>query len=138
MNSFNFEDKIRFTKAVFYNFRPIPLPKPFKDGTGGFGQFIPEQGYLELSDDTGMTAHYTVSRSFIKDMLPQILNGETKSYNEWRASLYWKSRNSGFQSAAAVNVGTVDLLMLDILAPRRTGQLLIRVADHFFFPMRSS
>lgn len=118
MNSFNFEDKIRFTKAVFYNFRSIPLPKPFQDGTGGFGQFIPEQGYLELSDDTGMTAHYTVSRSFIKDMLPQILNGETKSYNEWRESLYWKSRNSGFQSAAAVNVGTVDLLMLDILAQR--------------------
>ena len=43
MNSFNFEDKIRFTKAVFYNFRPIPLPKPFQDGTGGFGQFIPER-----------------------------------------------------------------------------------------------
>lgn len=118
MNSFNFEDKIRFTKAVFYNFRPIPLPKPFKDGTAGFGQFIPEQGYLELSDDTGMTAHYTVTRGFVRDMLPQILNGETKSYNEWRESLYWKSRNAGFQSAAAVNVGTVDLLMLDILAQR--------------------
>ena len=56
MNSFDFEDKIKFTKAVFYNFRPIPLPKPFQDGTGGFGRFIPEQGYLELSDDTGMTA----------------------------------------------------------------------------------
>ena len=118
MNSFDFEDKIKFTKAVFYNFRPIPLPKPFQDGTGGFGQFIPEQGYLELSDDTGMTAHYTVTRAFVRDMLPQILNGETKSYNEWRESLYWKSRNAGFQSAAAVNVGTVDLLMLDILAQR--------------------
>ena len=118
MNYFNFEDKIRFTKAVFYNFRPIPLPKPFQDGTGGFGQFMPEQGYLELSDDTGMTAHCTVTRGFVRDMLPQILTGETKSYNEWRESLYWKSRNDGFQSASAVNVGTVDLLMLDILAQR--------------------
>ena len=79
MNYFNFEDKIRFTKAVFYNFRPIPLPKPFQDGTGGFGQFMPEQGYLELSDDTGMTAHFTVTRGFVRDMLPQILTGETKS-----------------------------------------------------------
>jgi len=118
MNSFNFEDKIRFTKAVFYNFRPIPLPKPFQDGTGGFGQFIPEQGYLELSDDTGATAHYTVTRAFIKEMLPKLLNGGSKSYNEWRETLYWQVRNAGFQSGPAVNVGTVDLLMLDILAQR--------------------
>lgn len=118
MNSFDFEDKIRFTKAVYYNFRPIPLPKPFQDGTGGFGQFVPEQGYIELSDDTGATAHYTVTRAFVKDMLPKLLNGGTKSYNEWRDTLYWQVRNAGFQSGPAVNVGTVDLLMLDILAQR--------------------
>ena len=118
MVTFDFEDKIKFTKAVFYNFRPIPLPKPFQDGTGGFGQFIPEQGYLELSDQEGMTAHYTVSRSFVNEMLPKLLTGECKSYNEWRNDLYWKIRNAGFQSGQAVNVGTVDLMMLDILAQR--------------------
>lgn len=118
MDRFNFKDKIKFTKAVYYNFRPIPLPVPFQDGTGGFGTYIPEQGYLELSDDTGATAHYTVTRAFVKEMLPRILNGETHSYNEWRESLYWKVRNSGFQSSQAVQVGTVDLMMLDILAQR--------------------
>lgn len=118
MFSFDFEDKIRFTKAVYYSFRPIPLPKPFKDGTGGMGKYAPEQGCLELYDQTGACAHYSVGRSFVKDMLPRLLTGEEMSYNEWRHSLYWKIRNSGFQSGQAVDVGSVDLMMLDILAQR--------------------
>ena len=79
MFSFDFEDKIRFTKAVYYNFRPIPLPKPFKDGTGGMGKYAPEQGCIELYDQTGACAHYTVGRSFVKDMLPRLLTGEEMS-----------------------------------------------------------
>lgn len=125
MNLLDYKDEIQFTKAVFYNFRPIPLPIPFKDATGGMGRYLPEQGYLELSDETGQTAHYTVSRAFIKEMLPKLLTGERKSYSEWRESLYWQIRNSGFQSGQAVNVGTVDLLMLDILA-QRAGKPLHR------------
>ena len=125
MNQFNFEDEIRFTKAVFYNFRPIPLPKPFRDATGGMGTNIPEQGYLELYDDTGACAHYTVSRYFVQTMLPRILNGEKKSYNAWRHEQYWKIRNAGFQSGDAVNVGTLDLIMLDILA-QRAGKTIHR------------
>ena len=118
MEDFNFEDAIRFVKAVFYNFKTIPLPKPFKDGTAGYGTAIPEQGYLELYDEEGACAHYTVSRNFVKDMLPKLMTNEKKSYNAWRNDLYWGIRNSGFQSVQAVNVGTVDLLMLDILAQR--------------------
>ncbi|NDL67812.1 enolase C-terminal domain-like protein [Anaerotalea alkaliphila] len=118
MFAFDFEDKIRFTKAVYYSFKPIPLPKLFKDGTGGLGKFAPEQGCIELYDEEGACAHLSVGRSFVRDMLPMILSGERKSYNDWRTSLYWKVRNSGFQSAQAVDVGTVDLMMLDILAQR--------------------
>ena len=47
MFTFSFEDKIKFTKAVYYHFHKIPLPKPFKDGTGGMGKFAPEQGCIE-------------------------------------------------------------------------------------------
>ena len=46
MFTFSFEDKIKFTKAVYYHFHKIPLPKPFKDGTGGMGKFAPEQGWI--------------------------------------------------------------------------------------------
>ena len=122
---FLFEDQIRFTRAAFYNFRTIPLPKPFRDATGGMGVNVPEQGYLELYDDTGACAHYTVSRSFVSTMLPRILNGEKKSYRTWRHEQYWKIRNAGFQSGDAVNVGTLDFMMLDILA-QRAGKAIHR------------
>lgn len=122
---FSFDDKIRFTRAVFYNFHPIPLPKVFKDGTGGFGKYAPEQGCIELRDSEGFCAHLTVNRSFVTNVLPMILTGEMKSYNEWRESLYWKIRNYGFQSGQAVEIGNLDLLMLDLLA-QRAGKPLHR------------
>lgn len=119
MFTFDFKDKICFTKAVFYNFRPIPLPKPFKDGTGGYGQVAPERGFIKLYDDEGACAHLGVNgRGLVENIIPLILNGEKKSYNEWRNSLYWKMRNAGFQSAKAEDVGKLDFLMLDILAQR--------------------
>lgn len=118
MFTFDFKDEIRFTKAIYYNFHPIPLPRRFKDATGGMGAFAPEQGCIELYDDQGFCAHLSVGRGFVKNILPLILNGEKKSYNEWRKTLYWKIRNSGFQSERAVEVGMLDLMMLDILAQR--------------------
>lgn len=119
MFSFDFDDKIRFSKAIYYNYNPIPLPKMFKDSTGGMGKFAPEQGYLELFDDQGFCAHLSSGPSFVKNILPKILNGEEKSYNEWRKTLYWQARNGGFQSTQAVDVGQLDLMMLDILAQRK-------------------
>lgn len=120
---FDHQEKICFTKAVYYNFRPIPLPRPFKDGTGGMGNFAPEQGCIEIYDDEGACAHLSVNSSFVKNILPMILNGEKKSYNEWRNTLYWKIRNNGFQSGQAVEVGMLDLMMLDILAQRANKPL---------------
>ena len=123
--SFNFTDEIRFSKAIYYHFRPIPLPQPFQDATGGIGQYLPEKGYLELTDDMGFTSHYTVNPDFVKETLPKLLNGKKLSYNQWRETLYWQIRNSGFQSAQAVQVGIADLMMLDILS-QRAGKPLHR------------
>lgn len=123
MFSFNYENQICFNKAVYYNFHPIPLPKPFKDGTGGMGKNAPEQGCIELYDSEGFCAHLSVGRSFVTNILPLILTGETKSYNEWRETLYWRVRNSGHQSSQAVEVGMLDMMMLDILAQRANKPL---------------
>ena len=87
MFTFDFEDKIKFTKAVYYHFHKIPLPKPFKDGTGGMGKFAPEQGCIELYDQEGACAHLTVGPGFVTDILPMVLNGEEHSYKakrQWR------------------------------------------------------
>lgn len=122
---FDYSDEIRFTHAKFYNFHPIPLPKVFKDGTGGFGKFAPEQGCIELYDSDGACAHLTCTRNFVRTILPLILNGETKSFVDWKKTLYWKFRNGGFQSSQVVEVGQLELMMLDILAQRK-GQPLHR------------
>ncbi|MBS6643734.1 MAG: L-alanine-DL-glutamate epimerase [Clostridiaceae bacterium] len=122
---FEFTDKIQFTHAKYYSFRPIPLPKTFKDGTGGFGKFAPEQGCIELYDSEGACAHLSCTRNFVATILPLILNGETKTFKEWKDTLYWKFRNGGFQSSQVVEVGQLELMMLDILA-QRAGQPLHR------------
>lgn len=123
MFRYDFEDKIKFTKAVYYSFDPISLPKIFKDGTGGFGKFAPERGCIELYDDEGACGHLSVGRTFVQNIIPLILSGERKSYNQWRKEIYWKVRNSGFQSTQAVEVGQLDLLMLDILSQRANKPL---------------
>ena len=79
---FNYQDPIKFVKAVYYNFRPIPLPKPFKDGTGGMGKNAPEQGCLEVYDSEGACAHLSVGRSLVKNILPLTISGEAKGYSQ--------------------------------------------------------
>lgn len=32
---FNYPDVLKIKEAIFYDVAPIPLPVPFKDGTGG-------------------------------------------------------------------------------------------------------
>lgn len=120
---FDFKDEIQFCKAVVHSFKPIPLPAVFKDGTGGMGSFAPERFYVELYDSEGNCGHATCSESFASKVLPKILNGEKLSYNDWRSKLYWGIRNTGFQSEAAVDVGLLDLLMLDLLAQRHQKPL---------------
>lgn len=124
MFRYNFDEKLSFRKAIYYEFDPIKLPKVFQDGTGGLGQFAPERGCIELHDSEGFVAHYlAIDKTFIHNILPLILTGESRSFNEWRNFLYWKVRNSGSQSEKAVCLGKMDTLMLDLLAQRKNMPL---------------
>ena len=121
----NENEKFQFSKAVYYNFNPIPVKKPWRDATGGFGSFAPLQGWVRIYDSEGYYGETFCSLGIVNNILPLVLTGETKTYKEWYEYLYWKMRNFGFQSGQIVDVGQMDLIMLEIMA-KRAGKPLHR------------
>lgn len=119
----NEDSKICFSKAVFYNFHPIPVKKPWRDATGGFGSFVPLQGWIRIYDSEGYYGETFCSTGIVGNILPLILTGETKTYAEWYSEIYWKLRNFGFQSGQIVDLGQLDLIMLEIMAKRENQPL---------------
>ncbi|MDR1834435.1 MAG: hypothetical protein LBQ96_01355 [Fusobacteriaceae bacterium] len=115
----------RFSKAVYYNFNPVRVKKPWRDATGGFGEFAPLQGWITLVDSEGTEAGTFCSTGLLGNILPLVLTGETRTYREWYEFIYWKMRNYGFQSGQIVDLGQLDLLMLELMA-RREGKPLHR------------
>lgn len=113
------QEMIAFTKAEYYNFHPVPVKKPWRDATGGFGNFVPLQGWIRLYDDQGVCGESFCSAGLVQNILPLVLTGEKKTYRAWYNELYWKFRNFGFQSGQIVDVGQFEQLMLDIMARRR-------------------
>ena len=101
----NENEKFQFSKAVYYNFNPIPVKKPWRDATGGFGSFAPLQGWVRIYDSEGYYGETFCSLGIVNNILPLVLTGETKTYKEWYEYLYWKMRNFGFQSGQIVDVG---------------------------------
>ncbi|WP_367568690.1 enolase C-terminal domain-like protein [Lacrimispora sp.] len=110
--------KITFSKAVYYNFNPIKVKKPWRDATGGFGNYAPIQGWIQIFDTEGFYGGTFCSTGIVNNILPLILTGETKTYKEWYDFIYWKMRNFGFQSGQIVDLGQLDLIMLEIMSKR--------------------
>lgn len=121
----NEKETFQFTKAEYYNFHPIPVKKPWRDATGGFGNFAPLQGWVRIYDSEGYYGETFCSLGIVNNILPLILTGETKTYAEWYHDIYWKMRNFGFQSGQVVDLGQLDLIMLEIMA-KRAGKPLHR------------
>ena len=117
------DSKFSFSKAVYYNFYPIPVKKPWRDATGGFGNFAPLQGWVDIYDSEGYSGGTFCSMGIVNNILPLILTGETRTYEEWYNYIYWKMRNFGFQSGQIVDLGQLDLIMLEIMAKRENKPL---------------
>ena len=99
------------------------MKKPWRDATGGFGRFAPIQGWITIYDSEGCSGGTFCSTGIINNILPLILTGETRTYAEWYDYIYWKLRNFGFQSGQIVDLGQLDLIMLEIMAKRENKPL---------------
>ncbi|TCL62544.1 L-alanine-DL-glutamate epimerase-like enolase superfamily enzyme [Hydrogenispora ethanolica] len=110
--------QLRFSKAVVSTFAPIALPRPFFDSTGGPFDCVPMEGWVQLFDEDGLCGQAPCSPQFQEVILPLIMTGAKKTYDEWYHQVYWKLRNRGFSSEAIVDFGKFDLALNDILAKR--------------------
>ena len=117
-NYFHFDQKITFSKAVSYNLNPVRGKRTWRDATGGFGDFVPLQGWIEVYDTDGYCGRTFCSTGMLDNILPLVMTGETRTYNEWYHYLYWRLRNFGFQSGQICDLGQFDRIMLEIMAER--------------------
>lgn len=115
----SYAESMRFEHAVLYNFNPIKVPIPFWDSTGGPFDKAPLDAWLVLYDENGICGQAPCSKNMKDLILPLILTGETKTYEQWYQKVYWAIRNNGFSGEAAVEVGRLDLALHDIMAKRK-------------------
>jgi hypothetical protein len=114
----SFDDEIKFSRAVNYNLHPVPLPRVFKDATGGFGTNAPMQGWIQVYDSEGYCGEASSSAGMTSNILRPILAGEPGSHRDWYDYLCWQLRNFGFQSGQIVDLGQLDMIMPELLARR--------------------
>ena len=122
---FTCPDPIKIDRAAFYMVAPIPLPVPFKDGTGGVRTASLFGSWIRLYDDQGVCGEGPCTTLAWDFFVPLLLSEKAKPLAELRESLYWRIRNFGYQSAHVSELGSLDFVLLDLLA-NRAGQPLHR------------
>ena len=119
MNSlFCYPEKIKIKKVVYYDIAPIPLPTPFKDGTGGIRYASFFKGWMKLYDEDGCCGQGPASPLMVDFFVPRLLENEEKSNGDWIQYFWWEIRNFGYQSPYVAEMTNLDWLLLDLLANR--------------------
>lgn len=111
----SYKKNVRFVRAELYDCHPLKLPKAFYDSTGGPFDTVPMDSWLILYNQNGTSGQCPCSGR-MKTFLEIIINGETKTYEQWYQMLYWQIRNCGFSSETALELGRLDLAFHDMLA----------------------
>lgn len=122
---FSYPDRIKFDRAVFYQIAPIPIPVPFKDGTGNVRTASLFGNWIRLYDEDGICGQGPCTKLTWDFFVPVLLREGAKTIAEWREYLFWQIRNFGYQSAHVSEMGALDFIMLDLLA-KQAGMPLHR------------
>lgn len=120
---FSYPDKIKIERAEFYRLSPIPLPRPFKDGTGGIRTTSLFGNWVKLFDMDGICGEGPCTDLMLNFFIPIILKSEAMTNMELVEKLYWNIRNFGYQSPYVRELGSLDMILLDLLAKRRKQPL---------------
>ena len=65
---------ITLKKAVYYDIAPIPLPVPFKDGTGGVRHASFFKGWMKIYDEDGFCGQGPAGPLMTDFFLPRMLD----------------------------------------------------------------
>ena len=107
---------ITLKKAVYYDIAPIPLPVPFKDGTGGVRHASFFKGWMKIYDEDGFCGQGPAGPLMTDFFLPRMLDVPGKSNGAWMEYFWWEVRNFGYQSPYIAEMTNLDWLLLDLLA----------------------
>lgn len=112
----DYKDLIKLDRIEFYKLNPIPLPRIFKDGTGGVRTHSLFGDWIRIYDKDGNMGEGTCSPLALSFFAPILLEAKPMPLNELREDLFWKIRNFGYQSAHVKEMGSLDMVLLDYLS----------------------
>lgn len=110
-------ESFRLCCAQLCALRPIPMDVPFSDASAGPFTQVGGVCWLYLYDQDGTVGEGPVPGA-IRELLPQLLCGETEAYQALYDRLFWLNRNRGFSSPIYQALGAVDLILNDMMAKR--------------------
>ena len=113
---YTYPELIRIDRVQFFRVNPIPLAVPFKDGTGGVRHAAFFSGWVKMYDQDGVCGQGPCSPLMLEYFVPQLLSGPARTNGDWREYFYWQIRNFGYQSAHVCELGSLDWILLDLLA----------------------
>ncbi len=122
---FCYPDPIRLKKIIYYDVSPIPLPRPFKDGTGGIRSAAFFKGWMKIYDEDGFCGQGPATPLMVDFFVPRMVAQESKTNGEWIEYFWWEIRNFGYQSPYVAEMTNLDWILLDLLA-NRAGKPLHR------------
>ena len=108
----------KICQAEVYYLETIKVPEAFFDASGGPFETVPVDCWLVIRDEDGFTGQAPCSPLMKERILPLVLTGEKRSYEELYRDVYWKIRNNGFSGETANELGRLDHALFDLMAKR--------------------